>query len=224
MSTSIKLISPTNSEKFIFITYEAGWNNTKVYAEGKIVQSFRDASALKNGVVFNIEQQGEVKLKLNPTTLGLTAFLDGEKLVREKRKKELDKNALGVITVFSIIALANLMHAFIGFSQQDEYRDPDPSLVAVPVCLFILYLACAILYGYRIYFFYFIGTAVYLLTTIEQVLLAIEVDLMAVWLIYILPRFILIALLASYTRRVLILMNASKKADPDEVLDDTFMD
>lgn len=77
MSTSIKLISPSNPKKYVFITYEAGWNNAKIYIEGKMVRSFSDSSELKNGLQFNIEHLGEIKLKLNPTTLGLTCFLDG---------------------------------------------------------------------------------------------------------------------------------------------------
>lgn len=222
MSTSVKMIAPSDPVKSVFITYEAGWKNTRIYLEGKVVKTFENTAELKNGVQTEIENLGTLELKLNPTTLSLSASLDGERLVREKMKSTKEKGTLGVISVFSIIAVVNLISMIIALSENTRPSPERTSLIVIPGLFFVFYLVSAILFGNKIYFFYFAATGVYLLKTLHEISLILEINyyFVEVFIFYIIPRFVLLAILGLYTKRIIKLMRAPSGEASDEILDE----
>ncbi len=229
MSTSIKFVSPSNREKIIFITHEQGWKNTKLYVAGKLIKTYENPNALKQGVTEKIEDTGTIVFKLHPTTLKPSISVNDEIYVSEKYKHERVKGLNGLIAIFGILALMNLLLFLMMIVQGNESQFRDVSLIqerfTVAGGFFtLLYAATFITLARGIYFLYFISSGFFLMTTIwvGSILFGESNPPTLAIVSLFLPRVIILILLATYFKPILDFMKAPTEETAEELLDDSF--
>jgi len=229
MSTSIKLVSPTNAEKCVFITHESGWKNTKIYADGKLIETYKDPQVLKEGVRKEIDGLGNLHFKIHPATLAPSLMVDGEKFAREKRKRAPSEGVNGLIAIFAVLAFMNLLMFLIIILQSSENEYPGAMevqrrFIALGVLFTLLYTAAAILIARGVNFMYFLATGFFFISTVwvgNLLFSENEPPTLAIVVLF-LPRVIILGLLATYFKRILNSMKAPKENSENEILDDNF--
>jgi len=225
MATSVKMVSTVTPEKSVLITHETGWNNAKVYIGGKVVRTFSDVKELKEGISEEIEGFGSIKFKLHPTTLTPTIYLNGEKYTREKKQREQPKGITGLYVVFGILAFFNLL--FFGLatlryfeSGWDTMRSFSLVIIIIGSVFMLVYFLTIIFLARGVYFFYFLGTGFFTLSTLYVCFISLQQSDLMIGLLFVLPRLIILVILGSYFKRMIQFMRTP--SDETDVLDSGF--
>ncbi len=133
----------------------------------------------------------------------------------------------GVIIIFSILALLNFLIFLMAMVRLNANILPSDLAVTEMIAIFTggftaLYTASAIYLRKGVYAFYFIGTSVFLLTTLYFTNSYMDHD-GEFFLWYTLPRLVILALLLRYFNRVLRLARNYQEKNHDDVLDDNLL-
>ncbi|XOV68944.1 MAG: hypothetical protein ACFHU9_07115 [Fluviicola sp.] len=226
MSSSVKFISPTNSKKSVFITYETDWKNAKFYVDGKLVATVSEPKELKKGIHLEIEGLGKMDFQVNLTALSPNLTVNGEKFVKEKRMREPVDGTNSIIVFFSILSFMNLLLFLLSLvrlfeSEMAYMEDFSRRVVFLSGFFMALYLTCAILIAREKYFMYFVGTLSFLITTVLIISTIVQETEPVVYLIVV-PRIIVLILLFAFFKKMLNHIRASDDDVDSDILDEQF--
>lgn len=222
MSKSIKLISPSDSLKSVFITYEIGWNNVKLHIRGKVVKTIATRSELSTGINILVNGFGTITVRLNAETQEVSLHVDGEKFKREFNPSDKDKSSIRVQIVFGIQAIMNLVLLMLCVKNHFE----TPSMINfnfMVLCLsafFMLSYAVSIIFLRRgMYFFYFFGTGLLTLSTLG-VIYTLSQESLINMAIFTVPRLILLIILYTQYKAIRKRIRTEETEHLSELLDE----
>ena len=219
------MVSTQDANKFVYVTSKIGWAKTKVYADGRLIREFKNSSEFKNGIKLQVEDFGTIaislaangKLKLSVDEISFEPVIS---------KKEAINNFRGAAAIFVVLASFNFLFlfgiVFITVDAPDSIRNAAMTLIALAIACITIYTLSAIYLRKRVYAFYFIGTSVFLLTTLYFTNSYVDHD-GEFFLWYTLPRLVILALLLRYFNRVLRLARNYQEKNHDDVLDDNLL-
>ncbi len=165
---SKKYSHPTRTNDFVFVTWETGYRNLNVYRNGEVVATANGVQELFNGVSVNTPEIGTLRLGLTKDKpIRLLVEIDGE---RYSAAKETTEDA-EVLNRISYIFWALFILGGIGFVILLSQVMP---LISIPTVLVAVILDGLIVLSYgatallvkRLSWLYYVGTGIYLLTSI----------------------------------------------------------
>lgn len=157
-----------NQEKALFVTHESGFNNVKIYFEGKMLARFEDPSELFNQQIVNSDSLGALTVELKNRKLEIRQ----DNLLCIPEVSQVSSQALKTLHwIFWVLAFFALFTtSVVAYQASDFLLEPE-----ILVDLFINVLAIAVYISAAILTFkgksygYLIGTFFFTLTTILYV-------------------------------------------------------
>lgn len=171
MSTFSKKYSlPHEPTKFIFLTWETGYKNLKIYSDGRLITTVSQPSVFTEGFYFKDEELGTIKLKFTTSRpLSLEVKVDGQTYYHEKARGDKEGFA-GLVTTFWILfgfSILGICFAYATIFSQLNSLNSSIIYIALAIDLIILtiYAATAIYLNKRLGWAYFLGVTTFLITT-----------------------------------------------------------
>ena len=200
----------TTSDKTVFVTWEAGFDNFKIYRNQSVVLKVEDGSDIRSGVSQDIEGLGKVELYLPNKAHSVHMTIDDESYTKiEPSGAKVDLAGvsylfwtltgfaiLGSIITLSVLGLS-LTHPFVIIQ------------IILDVVAISAYVLAAIFTGKGKPWGYFLGGSVFILMTLLEILGAYTMDVGMGVFIRIMIRLAIIGYLIFEFKKVKILMNAS---------------
>lgn len=222
MSTfSKKYSTPDDSNNFIYLTWDSGYSNLKVYSNGRLITSTTTYKELQDGLYHEDEELGVLKLKFsNSNTRTLDVSVDGTTYYAEKAP--VNKAALaGASGIFwMLFGFSILGTIFVSASLGFEF---DNTIVLIQfisdVVIITIYAVSAIYTSKGAGWAYILGTATFIIMT---VLTALTYHLMgwgAILTATIAVRMIFIGFLLTFVKRAIVALRIPKDVADDELLD-----
>lgn len=219
------MISTVDPDKSIFITHEAGWNNTRLYIHGKVIKEFSSGSELKDGANFYLEDFGSVEMKLNSATFSLSLTVDDKPFEEEKTALQISESMNGPIGIFAILAIINFFvfaFALLGSMDPFESSNKYDFVMLLTSGFYTLTYSLTLIFTIRkVYFFYFIGTALYTLTSLYYCSILID-DLNGITITIIGVRFLLMFVLLYHFKRAVGFVRGKNAPKGEDVIDNDF--
>ncbi|MBL1281283.1 MAG: hypothetical protein COA33_013475 [Fluviicola sp.] len=176
MSSYAKKYTSSKNEQSLFLTWESGYKNVKIYSGGRHLQTIVNPQIFKKGFNFVDEELKEIQLKFstgNPIILRIS--VDGIKYKPEKNigsAKE-EKSVKRLSTLFWVIAgFSLLIDAVIiySFSQIQVGIDVFTAGLFVRIGISLLITATYFVVAFSLRknqaWAYFVGTAIFIFVTI----------------------------------------------------------
>lgn len=224
MSTSYKMVSTQDKDKFVFVTCNAGWRRTKIYANGSLIRQFKKASEFRNGTEILVNDFGTIQLSLN--ALGkLEVSVDGIRYEHVVSKKHAIDRFRGAAAVFVILAVLNFLFLLLTivflFDTAETFSRGATVLTTIALICTIVYTVSAAYLRKGLTIFYFIGLTLYVFTTFYFLSEFMDHD-GEFFLWYGIPRLVFFALILRYIGRVLNYAQNYQDKDDSNVLDSEF--
>lgn len=171
-----RFISQEDPNEVIVIRRNRLWENVHIYYNEESVQHYKHAYEMREGVVFEIEELGTASLKVHPVTLVPTLIINGIAFVSERQKDHPKKNLRFVTVLFGILACINLVLFGIVINRYLSY--PHLPFALFPLIVFGVYafgyVVTTFFLARRVFFFYFIGSGLFVVSTLYILLLAFD--------------------------------------------------
>jgi hypothetical protein len=221
MSVTNKFTSPDRSTTII-IKRNRLWENVRIFFNGELVKTCQYASETREGVDFDVEDLGNVSLKVHSVTLKPTLLVNGVEFSLEDQPLNQRKLLIPTI-IFGILGAINIVFFFIALRNYLERPDWFFGVFAITVATIymLVYLATTILLAIRVYFFYFVGTALFIFSTIYIALIIYfnAIDWFFLTLFFV--RIVVLAVLLGYFKLALRLFRSKGlKSDEQQILDE----
>lgn len=164
-SYSKKYIAVKDESKTLFLTWETGYNNLKLYSEGRLVKTINSPGELMNGVTFIDEELNDVLLKFSsgaPIIIQITA--NGLKYYPQNNAESGDgADFSGLVSVFWVLATLSLIGAIIAQTQIS-------GIVAITqgvydIIIITIYVIAAIFLNKKKVWAYYLGGITFLATS-----------------------------------------------------------
>lgn len=165
-----KYTSIKNENNHLFLTWETGYRNLKIYHEGNLIHTVENPWQLTNGVSFEHSELGTIELYLTTTSpMTIDLKVGDEKYFAENMKESFKKEAFsGLVAVFwtmSALAFIGALFVQINF----DFRIEVP-LVLIELVFDIivigLYVVSAIFLSRRKVWAYYLGGITFLAVTL----------------------------------------------------------
>jgi len=205
------MISVENDDNYVFIMFQTNWKEAKFYHKGKLVLSNNAVEKLQEGITFDIPNLGRAEFKLDRKKHEPTLYVNDEIFLSETKISPSENSVTGVVILFCFFAFSNFLPFALNIANYEKSTNKTIDMVFLFSLGFfiIIYTLCAILLYSRKYLFYFIGTVLFTCTTLYFCYLSFFEE-GEIFLLFVLPRLLLIGLLLRYLKRVLRLMRTSK--------------
>lgn len=221
-SYSKKYISLKNDSSNIFLTWEAGYNNLKIYHEGKLIQTIESPGKLTAGLCFEDPNLGSVEVSLSTSSpMIIEIKIEGVRYYPESLKASVKKEAFsGVVSIFWAISILGAISAFIiQFRYNFRWDLPFVMIQLVfDIVIVSIYIIAAIFLSKRKVWAYFLGGITFFLMTLLYLYSSIIlVNNIFSIIVFIVRVAMLIYIIRCY--RDIILAQSSTKYETHELLD-----
>ena len=223
MSITTKFVAQNGTGKSILIRRNRLWENVEIYYEDRLIQTYRFASETREGALFTIEDLGEISLKVHSVTLAPTLLVNGTPYIPENEKDRPRTSLLIPTLVFGVLALFNLVFFAMSLEDYRTYRDWFVSTIVLLVSGFYLlsYIITTIFLARRIYFFYFYGTGIFIISTFCFVAILALNGISTAFLTLLIVRILALVLLLRYFKRAIRLLREHRSgSEVSIILDD----
>jgi len=171
MSTFSKnYYSPKDSNKYLSVSWEKGYQNIQIYDQGRLVQTIQNPAVLMKGIVINDSDVGKIKIRFTTGRPRKLEIKVNNKKYKTVNKIDLGYDYTGLVTIFTFLSV----FAFLGILillGMTGFNVDHPIVKAVLVIDSIIVIA----YGLTSYLLrkkkpmaYFVGTSIYLITTLYE--------------------------------------------------------
>lgn len=219
---SKKYISIRNENQSVFLTWETGYKNLKVYHEGILIQTIEKPWALTNGVSFEHSTLGNIELHLTTTSpMIIEMKIGGEKYFPEGMKTSIKKEAFsGLVSIFWTLSVLAFLSALLVQINYGYNLDVPVVLIQLifDVIIVSIYVVSAIFLSRRKAWAYFLGGITFMLMTLLYVYFSLSQSINVITIIIIIVR---IAMLIYIIRRYKDVMMAQSTVEfqNHEILD-----
>ena len=212
----------TTSDKTVFVTWEAGFDNLKIYHEQSVVLKIDNGSEIRSGVTRDIDGLGKVELYLPNKAHTVHLTIDDETFTQVK-PPESQVNLSGVSYLFWILTVLAVFGSIMALS---HYRFNFSHPIAVvelilDVVAVTAYVLAAIFTAKNKPWGYFLGGIVFTFMSLLAILGTYSIGIGFGAILTITVRLAIIGYLISEFKKVRILMNSSNSSDhtSSELLD-----
>ena len=171
-SYSRKYINASNDNLFVFITWESGYRNLKVYHQGNVVASTDTPREIMSGIKAEIDEFGSLEVTFTKDKpMRLHVEIDGERYYVAEESKKMEAEFLGSIaTIFWVLFGFGAIGSFILIYQAWVFIGIPRVLltVAIDVGVVAIYGVTAFLIARRVTWIYFVGTSVFGILTLTS--------------------------------------------------------
>ncbi len=218
-SYSKKYTSNKNDNHHLFLTWESGYKNLKVYYEGEVIHTETSPGRFMKGVTFEHPVLQSVQLKFSSESpIVMQVKANGVKYFPENNIQKMKENTLGGLAhLFTILAFLSVIGAFIvqltfGFN----LNIPEALIQLVfDIVVVAIYITSAVLLYKNKPWAYFLGSITFVCMTL--------LTLLAVWvsgfglanLINMVIRVAIIVYIVRHFNDVMALMRTKETENPD---------
>lgn len=161
MATSLEFKSPVDPDSTVLVNKEQYWTNIKVYAKGGMHYQASNSDELRQGVEIEVEGLGSLNLILKSE---LEVTVNGTPY--HAQQKDVEEKVSGVSAIFWVLtgfsAVGLLFLVMLSEMLETEFFQ---ILIGMQIFAIVVYGLTAILLRRGIYWFYFVGSATFLLFT-----------------------------------------------------------
>jgi len=172
-SYSKKYISIKDESQSVFLTWETGYKNLKVYYEGVLIQTIETPWKLTNGVSFEHPELGNVELHLTTSSpMIIELKIGGIKYFAESMKANMKKEAFsGLVSVFWTLSVLSLISALLVQINYGYRLDVPVVLIQLifDIVIISIYVISAIFLSRRKIWAYYLGAITFLAMTLLYV-------------------------------------------------------
>ncbi|MDX2361260.1 MAG: hypothetical protein QNK23_10665 [Crocinitomicaceae bacterium] len=225
MSFSKKYTDLNNPENSLYLTWESGFSNLKVYHQGKLVEIVKDPSALVLGVSIDHPELTTIEITFTDNkSTDLRVRVNGMPYLPEKIATDSHSVNAVVIAFWTLFGFGIIGFGFSYVALQDLIEYPQIKLVlGIDAGFVISYAVAAVFMRKGQKWAYFLGTGMFVLTTLlfvwnTSVGFGFGFGMLAI--IILLVRIVFIVYLLRYAKDIMLIERKRTEADKTEVLDD----
>lgn len=165
MSYSKKYVAAKDEEKTLFLTWEAGYKNVKLYSDGRLVKTINSPGEFMKGVTFNDDELNEINLRFSsgsPIIMQLKA--NGLKYYPVNNSNKYNgADFSGLVSVFWVLATLSIFGAIIAQTQLSGIESITQAVFDVIVIS--IYIISAIFLNKNKVWAYYLGGITFLAST-----------------------------------------------------------
>jgi hypothetical protein len=224
MSTFSKRYSlPNEPNKSIYLTWETGFKNVKVYFDGRLITTIARPTELKSGFYFEDSVLGNIKIKFSSSRpIVLNVSIEGTSYYPENSKNDREGFA-GLVTLFWIIFGLGTLGTVFAYSQLISIIDSSFLIAAIIIDVLMLaaYAVAAIFLNKRQGWAYFLGVTVFLHSTIVYLYINVAsyFGLTVGPIVVLIIRVAFLIYMFTFLKNALIAMRAPSAELADDLLD-----
>lgn len=210
------------SETRLFVTYESGYQNLKVYASGQQLVHLNDPEALRNGHTFQHQELGEIDLRFAHGKKLLEIRVNELLCVPEKPVEESVDNLKGLSRIFWALTILSVIGLIFQVFALSQFRLNVIELFSALFFSFlgtVAYLFAAIFTGRGKAWAYFVGTGIFLFGTVIYAMNIFTYDLGMVPTAVLFIRLGILGMLLYFAKSVVRVMNSPKETSRQDILD-----
>ena len=219
MSNSIKYYKNGSEEEFVFITYDSNEKNLKVYFKGKMIHHSVDGVNEYKGLTVDYEDQ---QISIQKSGKALRIFVNSEEYYPDVFQKE-PVSLNGISIIFYIMFGFSFFGTIIEVASASPYMSTEAFMLILGIdgFLTIIYGVTGFCISKRIYWFYFIGTGFFTLTSLFTLLTIVTgiFPLNLVSILALLIRFTMLVIVWLRVKDVIAAMNSKKPNQEHLILD-----
>ena len=174
MSTfSKKYYAPKNQDKYIGVTWEAGYRNIQMRYNDRLIHSIKQPEVLIKGIKFEDEELGKIKIQFTVERPRKLEIKVNNKKYKTINKRQLGYEYNGLVTTFSALAIFAAMELFyfMGLINFDFSHPVVKTIVTVDLLIIIAYGLTSYFLMKRKPYVYFVGTTIFLITSASELFL-----------------------------------------------------
>ena len=224
MSTFSKRYSvPHQSDKSIYLTWETGYKNVKVYVDGRLITTVGRPTEFKSGFYHKDAEVGNLKLKFSTRKpIVLEVSVDGTSYLPENSRNDREGFA-GLATLFWVIFGFGTIASIIGYSLFGGIYNSSLFIASLSIDLVILasYVVTAIYLNKRQGWAYFLGVSTFIISTLLYFLSYANsyVGFSIIQILVLAVRGAFIIYMFTFLKNALVAMRAPSSELADDLLD-----
>lgn len=169
---SKKYYSPKNAEVFLFVSWDTGYRNIQIFYQDRLIHTIQQPTVLVKGIKIQDDELGTIKCSFTTTRPRKLEIKVNNKKFKTVNKLNLGYDYTGLIAIFTTLAVLAAMEIVI-FGGMFGFNFSYPLFSIVFISGFII----TVLYGVTSYLLskkkpwaYFIGTSIFVITTLISIL------------------------------------------------------
>jgi hypothetical protein len=224
MSTFSKRYSlPGQADQSIYLTWESGYKNVKVYENGRLITTIARPTEFKSGFYYEDKTLGNIKIQFSSNKpIVLTISVEGTSYFPENSKNDREGFA-GLVTLFWVIFGIGTVVTIIAYSLIGGMFDSSlfAAAISIDVAILASYVITAIYLSKRKGWAYFLGVTTFIIATLIALYSYINTlgGLTIFPIIILAVRGAFIIYMLTFLKNALVAMRAPSAEMDDELLD-----
>ncbi len=221
-SFSYKYTNINDTENPLFLTWESGYKNLKVYFKGKIMKEIATPQELLNGVVFDSGELRNVSVQLMKEKPMVVVVKVNDIEYKPDNKIVGRGELMGLIQIFGVLFALGTIGSILEIKSLPSYIDNITLTVVIIIDAIIVlsYGFTAMMLSREKAWSYFIGGSVYILSSLLVVFDAIQSGFNAGMIIGLAIRLFIILYIVKFFPIIMNMLKNGKKVETQDLLDD----